>query len=84
MTKELKDGAEMYEMICKDRFDRLEAQNAMILDLLRGKDESPGILDDMRAMKRGYKIVGSGVLFVLGAVVIQAVASLWGWFTKVL
>jgi hypothetical protein len=83
MTKELKD-AEMYGIICKDRFDKLEALHKETLDLLRGKDGDPGVLDDMRAMKRGYRIVGSGVLFVIGAVVIQAVASLWGWLTKIL
>lgn len=83
MAKELKD-TEMYEMICKDRFDRLEAFHEETLALLRGKNGDPGVLDDMRAMKRGYRIVGSGVLFVIGAVVIQGVASLWEWLAKIL
>jgi len=59
------DENERYTLVCKERFDRLEDKLDEVMGLLRGRNSKPGLLDDMRMVKRISKAfcVGLAVIF---------------------
>lgn len=69
----------MYETICKDRFDKMESLQNETLGLLRGHNGDPGLLDDMRAIKKAYKLVAGAIVFILSAVLLQGIETIWAW-----
>lgn len=62
---------EMYELVCRERFDQLEQNQHDILDLLRGSNNRPGVLDDVRRLSKTSKTVLAVAAAVGTIVVIQ-------------
>jgi hypothetical protein len=69
----------MYKLICSERFDKIDALQQATIDILRGSNGNPGLLDDVRAMKKAHKQVTAAVIFVVGAVSLQAIHVGWVW-----
>ncbi len=63
------DSKDMYQLICKERFDRIDEKQDDILGLLRGRNNEPGILDDMRQIKSRWKAI-FGAVAVLWVVLV--------------
>lgn len=72
---------DMYETVCRERFDELAAGQKELIALLRGHNGDAGLLDDMRAIKKAYRLVIGAVVFILGALTIQGVDHVWHWFS---
>lgn len=70
---------EMYETVCRERFDELVNGQKEVLAILRGRNGEAGLLDDMRAIKRGFRAVLAVVWFVLCAVGTQLIHALSIW-----
>ena len=76
------DEQERFDEICKPCFDELKKGNAEIIALLKGKNGDPGLLDDMRIMKKVVRgVIAAGVFIVCGFG-IQIIHSAWGWITS--
>ncbi len=56
----------MYNLICEKRFDNLDAKQDRILDLLKGKNGDPGLLDDVRTLKKRWVVIygTAGIVFI--------------------
>ena len=79
---------EMYDRFCKDRFDKMDKQFDKVdkkLDnyidimfgLLKGSNGNPGVMDDVRDLKKINRAMTGAIVFLISTLVIQAVA--WGW-----
>ena len=77
-----KNEAEMYELICRSRFDSLDQKQDKMLSILKGENGDPGLLDDVRAIKKTHKLIKAGLVFVLCGFVLQAVSAGWDWFAS--
>ena len=69
----------MYETICKERFDELSGGQKEVINLLRGHNGDPGLLDDIRAIKKAYRLVAGAVVFIICIVAAQCIESIWAW-----
>jgi len=63
----------MYELICKGRFDKLETMHQETIDILRGKNGNPGLLDDVRKVTQSHKRVVGIIIFAGGAIALQLI-----------
>ena len=63
----------MYGLICKERFDNIDKKQDDLLDLLRGKNNKPGLLDDVRALKSRWGIIFGAVIVLFTALAYQIV-----------
>lgn len=75
MTKD----EEMYGIVCKERFDKIENMQEETLRILRGKNSDPGLVDDVRDLKKTYKRVVGGGIFILCTVFLQIIRSIGEW-----
>ena len=73
------EDEKMYELICKDRFDKMEELQHETIGLLRGKNGDPGVLDDVRALKNAHRKIVATVIFVASAFLLQAIHATWVW-----
>ena len=74
------DSDKMYSLVCEKRFDSMEAKQDQVLDILRGKNSEPGLIEEVRTIKRRWKwIIGSGAVIVTALV-----TQLIQWLFKVL
>ena len=78
---------ERYTEVCKPAFDRLETEIARsnktsdeILRILKGRNGDPGLLDEMRDMKRFRNGILGTLGFILATLFTQAVL----WFKDLL
>lgn len=78
------DEKEIYEMICKDKFDELKEMHAETQRILRGRDSEPGLVDDVRGLKKAYKRMMAGGLFILAAIVVQSIRFIGEWISGIL
>lgn len=58
---------------CEKRFDHLDNEASDIKKLLIGDGRTPGLADDIRDLKAFKKKTIGSLVFVVGAVVVQAV-----------
>ena len=72
---------EMYGLVCEKRFDKMEALQEETLRILKGKNGDPGLVDEVRTLKNTNKIMWSGGVFVLCAVVIQIFRVVAQWIS---
>lgn len=72
---------EMYGLICKERFDKLEGLQVETLKILRGRNSDPGLVDEVRELKRSYKRIWAGSVFVVGAITIQVIRYAIHWIS---
>ena len=70
----------MYNLICKERFDKIDSSQDKIIDLLRGKNSTPGLIDEVRILKSRWTII-FGALAVLSTAL---VAQIIQWIFKIL
>jgi hypothetical protein len=78
-----KDEKDMYELICRERFKELKEMQAETLRILKGEDTEPGLVDDVRGLKKSYKRIIGGGIFVLGAIILQAVRFIGDWLAGI-
>lgn len=67
---------EMYRLVCEKQFDKIEQLQTQTLELLRGKNGSPGLVDDVRGLKKVYTMLVGAVVFLVSVLLIQAVTWL--------
>jgi hypothetical protein len=68
---------EIYETFCKDRFDKIEQTTDKTLDILRGQNGSPGLIHDVRNLKKVYKALVAGAVFLVTVLTVQCIS--WAW-----
>ena len=76
------DEEKMYQMICSQRFDKIDAQQQTTIDLIKGSNGNPGLLDDVRTLKNAHKKIAATVVFVASAFLLQAIHATWVWAAK--
>ena len=79
MDDERIEHAAMYNIVCKERFDKIDASQEKIIDLLRGKNSTPGLIDEVRTLKSRWALI-FGALAVLSTAL---VAQIIQWIFKV-
>ena len=65
------DGREMYELVCKEKFDFLIEKQDEVLGLLRGRNGTPGLVEEVRSIKKLHKLIIGVVGFVVSVIVVQ-------------
>jgi len=73
----------MYGLVCRERFDRMESMQEETLRILRGVDSEPGLVDDVRGLKKANKRIWAGGVFILCAFVLEIVRAAWGWIERI-
>jgi len=68
---------DIYELVCRPQFEGLKSGQKEIISLLRGRNGDPGVVDDVRDLKRTNKAVVGAVIFLLCVLATQAIT--WGW-----
>jgi len=61
----------MYELVCKEKFDRLLKGQDEIIKVLKGTNTTPGLCEQIRIVKARQKTWIGGVIFVLSITVAQ-------------
>ena len=80
MSDEKPDHIEMYNIICEKRFDKIDTSQEKIIDLLRGKNSTPGLIDEVRTLKSRWTIIFAAIALLSTAMVTQFIQ----WIFKVL
>ena len=70
---------EMYKLVCEDRFDNIDKKQQEMLDLLRGKNSSAGLVEKVRVLEGRWKVLLGGLGIVIFALIGQFVK--WAWET---
>jgi len=65
------DENERYTEVCKPAFDRIEAHTSEILRVLKGQDGAPGLIDEVRDLKKFRNRIIGAFVFVFSAIFIQ-------------
>jgi hypothetical protein len=73
------DEEKMYEMICSKRFDKIDTQQQITIDLIKGANGDPGLLDDVRTLKKAHKRMFATVIFIVSAVGLKVIHATWAW-----
>ena len=68
---------DIYEMVCRPQFEELKTGQKEIIRLLRGRNGNPGVVDDVRDLKRTNTAVVGAVIFLLCILATQVIS--WGW-----
>lgn len=72
-----KEEKEMYELICQKRFDSIDKKQDQILDILRGKNNNPGIIDEVRTLKSRWAIIFGSLIVLFSALATQLIRWLF-------
>ena len=67
----------LYELVCKRRFDNVEGDTKEIIRLLRGRNGDPGLIDDVRDLKKARMAVAGVLMFVVTVLGVQGLNWLW-------
>ena len=67
------DEREMYDLVCKEKFDHIIKKQDEVLDLLRGKNSTPGLVEEVRGLKKVHRVIIGAITFILSVIVIQLV-----------
>ena len=70
----------MYNIVCEKRFDKIDTSQEKIIDLLRGKNSTPGLIDEVRTLKSRWTIIFAAIALLSTAMVTQFIQ----WLFKVL
>lgn len=77
MADEKAEHIEMYHLICKERFDNIDKKQDQIIDLLRGKNNSPGLIDEVRILKARWTIILGAMVILFTALITQIIKWLF-------
>ena len=69
------ENDEMYTLVCKSRFDKMEKKQDEVLDLLRGKGDAPGLVDQVRKLDRAYKAIIGAIVFIISAFIVAIIRN---------
>ena len=75
---------QMYKLVCNERFDKLEVMHKETIDLLKGKNNQPGVVDNVRNNTRALRRLYGAFIFCGGAVVVQLISGLSSWIRGLL
>jgi len=64
---------EMYDETCAERFGHIDVKLDTILELLKGKDREPGLIDDVRELNR-FRRTAVTVLSFFGLTLVTQIA----------
>jgi hypothetical protein len=64
---------ERYDLVCKPAFDTLKNNQETIINLLRGQNSSPGLVDKVRDIERMQTTATWIIRILFGAVIVQVV-----------
>ena len=64
---------EMYSMFCEKRFDKIDDHQEQILNILKGKNGNPGLIDDVRQLKSRWMVIFGALIVVFSALGTQLV-----------
>ena len=67
------DEREMYDLVCKEKFDHIIKKQDEVLDLLRGKNSTPGLVEEVRGLKKVHRVIIGAITFILSVIVIQLI-----------
>jgi len=67
----------MYELICKERFDKIEEvmreNHKETVGILKGKNGDSGLCEEVRTLKRRWYYIGAATLFLVANLCLQAI-----------
>ena len=66
---------EIYERLCKEKFDAIITRQDKILECLQGTGGHAGLVEDVRGLKKVYRAVVGAVVSIL--VLIGGVVANW-------
>lgn len=69
---------QVYEQICKDRFDGIEHKQDEILNLLKGNGGRPGLAEEVRGLKKVYK----SIVAVISAICVISFTQIVIWIRQ--
>lgn len=61
----------MYEIICSKRFDSMDNKQDQVLDILKGKNSKPGLIDEVRTLKSRWAIIFGALIVLFSALATQ-------------
>jgi hypothetical protein len=67
------ENDKMYELICKERFDKMEEMQKETLELLKGKDDKPGLVEQVRNLRNRWKYIFAAVIFLVANLCLQVI-----------
>jgi hypothetical protein len=62
----------------------MEGLQEETLQLLKGKDLDPGLVDEVRGLKKAYKRLVGGGIFIAAAITVQIVRSVGEWISGII
>jgi len=65
------EDEKMYSLVCEKRFDIIDQKQEQVLNLLRGSNSTPGIIEELRVLKSRWKMISIGILMIMAAFVGQ-------------
>lgn len=68
---------DFFGMVCEPKLDGLEAGQARIIDILKGKNGEAGLCDDVRNIKKTHRLLTVGIAFVLSILTIEGASWLF-------
>ena len=54
-------------MFCEKRFDKIDDHQEQILNILKGKNGNPGLIDDVRQLKSRWMVIFGALIVVFSA-----------------
>ena len=64
---------EFYDRFCKNHFTKIEEKQDQVLELLQGDNKTPGLVEEVRGLKKVYRAVVGAIGAILVIIFAQAV-----------
>ena len=71
---------DMYDRFCKERFDKIDIHQEKLMELLKGRNGNPGLIEDVRTIKRRWTLIAAAV----GLLFLPVLNHLVDWLFQVL
>ena len=68
---------EMYKLVCKERFDKLDYKMDEVLRLLQGDNGNIGLCEKVRVLSGRWKIILGGFILIISAFITQIIRWLF-------
>lgn len=70
----------MYNLVCEKQFKTLTQKQDEMLALMRGHNSNPGLLDEVRSIKKVHHAFYAGFILVLSTILVQVIV----WLAKII
>jgi hypothetical protein len=67
------DCGSMYDTICEKRFDKLDTKQDELLALMRGHNSKPGLVDEVRSIKKVHHALYAAIILILSTIAVQII-----------